>query len=342
MTHLNTEGTEWRREGELIGRIMIILFILAALIFNISVKVMAEIDPYEYSLQVGLAEEVRGEVVISSKGISEIKLNNNEMLVTDNIRTFTLTYNDNAITLIEGRKDVEDELLIKTGPAGGVKIVLNDLGNNESYLVLGKDTEINILARGGCIYASELDGEGYDRDTLQWRYINPDLRLRVLRGTVRIYYRPNGKLRLGSPYTPNTEIRVNESEINEYIDYEVQVLTGEAAQKEEVTGEGLGNEMEAKVQQYIQNHLDVYNVESIDELETSIKQQLMAQLDTLRESYAEMEESIKEHSSQMQADIVTVLKVYKGEASLEDATVTSGELVKLKGDWDFPGKVEKF
>ncbi|MFW6281777.1 MAG: hypothetical protein ACOC1O_03155 [bacterium] len=326
-----------------IKRIQVILFVLIVLIFTISLIVNADIDPYNYSMVIGRAENVQGEVILNSKNGIKININNNEPISTENIRTFTLTYNDNAITLIDGRKDIEDDLNIQTGPGGCMKIILNDLGNNESYLLLSKDTEINILARGGCIYTTEFDGEGYDQDTLQWRNIYPDLRVKVVRGTVRIYYRPNGKLRLGSPSTPNADIRINEHNINDYIDYELQVLTGEAAQQEDVSFRGIGIDLEAQLQQITQNYLTVYKVDSVDELEESIRQQLMSQLDVMKETYSETVKNMeKMFSSPMMGNIATILKVYEGEVRVGDIVVKSGELVKVKGDGGLPGKPEEF
>ncbi len=296
-----------------------------------------EIDPYDYSLVIGQITGLQGDVSLTDKVGNKVKLNNNELVSTDNIRQFTLTYNDNAFTLIDGRKDIEDKLTLVTGPRGKMKLVLNDYENNESYFALGEDTEVIINISGGIQFAPDQDGEGYDRDTLKWRNIAPYMHVKVIKGSMRVFFRPNGRFHMGSPSTENAEIRINESDIQDYIDYEVQVLTGEAAQQEEVAIDG-------DIQAMTQSFLMFYNVDSIEELSPDIREQLLSQIELFKESM----KSLNEQFSNMPAmannthNTATVLKVYNGEAWLEETVVKSGEMSRIKGEIGSASKPEKF
>ncbi|MFW6029602.1 MAG: hypothetical protein ACOCRO_05045 [Halanaerobiales bacterium] len=332
-------------KNKLLITFMLSIFILLS---NFTLLADEEIDPYQYSVVLGWAEELEGEVVLTKKSGETIKIKNKQAISSEKIRIFTLIYNDNAITLTDGRKDIEDLITLKTGANGSLKLRLNDLQNNESYLLINNDTEISISIRGGCIYTTEMDGEGYDSNTLKWRHINPYTNIKVHSGKVRVYYRPNGKLSLGDTSTENGEIRVNQSRIKNYIDYEVQVLRGEDAKEIEVNSSDIYSaEMNDTIQGLIDGYLELYQVENIEELDSDIKETLMMQLEVVQQSYQEINESVAEMEESglwddVVGNLVTILKVYKGEASLEDTLVTDRELSIINGNIGRASTPEKF
>ncbi len=323
----------------------IIFVISMGLVLLVSVLALADtdIDPYSYSLNLGRVENLNGNIELICEDGEVIKLSNNDLINTDNIRFFTLTYNDNGITLTDGKKSIEETLTLKSNSNGGMKLVFNDLEKNESYLIIDNNTEIQLSIKGGIVYRTEHDAEGYDIETLQWRYMNPYIDLKVVKGKIRVYYRPNQKLSLGAPSTENANIRINTSNNKDELEYELEFLTGEAAANEEVVSSGFSAEQEEVINNLTENYLNLYQVDSIDELDKDIKEQLLLQLDNIVESYKEMDKNMKEiNQLGMLGDILTVLKVYKGELILEGSKVKGGEMIKVKGNGGRPGQVESF
>jgi len=316
-----------------------IFIVITLLLFNTIIIAEKIIDPYNYELVLGKVTNLQGEAFFINENNQSIKLKNNNLLSTQKIKKFMLIYNDNAQTLIDGRKDMAEKLTIKTSANGKFRLLLTDDNKKNNYLLIGPNTEIKLTIKGGCLYTTEFDGEGYDIETLKWRDIKKNITWNIHKGKVKVLYQKNNIFRLGAPNTENAKIYID-NQIQD-IEYEVIVLTGEEASKEKIKVASLTPEMTAQIEAIKNNYLLVYKVDKIENLPTEIKSQLNDQIANFKTAYQEAENNMNNMMNQTR-QIVTILKVYKGEAKLEDTKLTDGELAKVKGDIKRASKPEKF
>jgi len=316
-----------------------IFIVITLLLFNTIIIAEKIIDPYNYELVLGKVTNLQGEAFFINENNQSIKLKNNNLLSTQKIKKFMLIYNDNAQTLIDGRKDMAEKLTIKTSANGKFRLLLTDDNKKNNYLLIGPNTEIKLTIKGGCLYTTEFDGEGYDIETLKWRDIKKNITWNIHKGKVKVLYQKNNIFRLGAPNTENAKIYID-NQIQD-IEYEVIVLTGEEASKEKIKVASLTPEMTAQIEAIKNNYLLVYKVDKIENLPTEIKSQLNDQIANFKTAYQEAENNMNNMMNQTR-QIVTILKVHKGEAKLEDTKLTDGELAKVKGDIKRASKPEKF
>ncbi len=316
-----------------------IFIVITLLLFNTIIIAEKIIDPYNYELVLGKVTNLQGEAFFINENNQSIKLKNNNLLSTQKIKKFMLIYNDNAQTLIDGRKDMAEKLTIKTSANGKFRLLLTDDNKKNNYLLIGPNTEIKLTIKGGCLYTTEFDGEGYDIETLKWRDIKKNITWNIHKGKVKVLYQKNNIFRLGAPNTENAKIYID-NQIQD-IEYEVIVLTGEEASKEKIKVASLTPEMTAQIEAIKNNYLLVYKVDKIENLPTEIKSQLNDQIANFKTAYQEAENNMNNMMNQTR-QIVTILKVYKGEAKLEDTKLTDGELAKVKGDIERASTPEKF
>jgi len=316
-----------------------IFIVITLLLFNTIIIAEKIIDPYNYELVLGKVTNLQGEAFFINENNQSIKLKNNNLLGTQKIKKFMLIYNDNAQTLIDGRKDMAEKLTIKTSANGKFRLLLTDDNKKNNYLLIGPNTEIKLTIKGGCLYTTEFDGEGYDIETLKWRDIKKNITWNIHKGKVKVLYQKNNIFRLGAPNTENAKIYID-NQIQD-IEYEVIVLTGEEASKEKIKVASLTPEMTAQIEAIKNNYLLVYKVDKIENLPTEIKSQLNDQIANFKTAYQEAENNMNNMMNQTR-QIVTILKVHKGEAKLEDTKLTDGELAKVKGDIERASTPEKF
>ncbi len=307
----------------------ILLSVLILILISPSIHAEKVIDPHNYNLILGKILEFKGEAFIINENGTTSKIKNNDSISSSKIKRFILEYNDNAQTLIGGRKEIKEKLTIKTLAGSRLKISLIDNDQNDNYIILGPNSEASFSVQGGCLYSSEHDGEGYDKNTLKWREIKKDITWKLLSGNAKVLYRKNDKYILRAPTTENANIYIDNSIDN--IEYEVIILKGNEATKQEVEVESLNLEMNAQIEAIKNNYLLVYKIESIDQLPKDIKIQLENQIDMFKESYQKAEATMNEMMNQT-IQIVTILKVYKGEAKIENTKLKNGQRAMVKGD----------
>src|SRR6056297_564691 len=178
-----------------------IFIVITLLLFNTIIIAEKIIDPYNYELVLGKVTNLQGEAFFINENNQSIKLKNNNLLSTQKIKKFMLIYNDNAQTLIDGRKDMAEKLTIKTSANGKFRLLLTDDNKKNNYLLIGPNTEIKLTIKGGCLYTTEFDGEGYDIETLKWRDIKKNITWNIHKGKVKVLYQKNNIFRLGAPNT---------------------------------------------------------------------------------------------------------------------------------------------
>ena len=312
-------------------KLPVLLIFLIILIISISLQAEEKIiDPYNYNLILGKVVDLKGEALVIKEDGQSIKLNNDDLISSKKINQFMLIYSDNAETLTGGRKDMEEKLIIKTSANSTLKLLLNSNDENgNNFILLGPNTELKVKLKGGCLYSTEHDGEGYDPETLMWRHIKKAITWNLLNGSVKVSYQQNDEFRLGAPTTENAHIHIDNGIEN--IEYEVIVLKGEEAQQQDVKVESLTPQMNAQIEAIKNNYLLVYKVNTIEELPADIKTQLAEQIEMFKESYQEAENTMNEMMDQTR-QIVTILKIYQGKAKLENTELQSGEMAKVKGD----------
>ena len=309
--------------------VLLLLVFIISIIFTPITLAEESIDPYNYELILGQVDNLQGEVMLIKEDGTNVKLKNNEYINSQQIKRFMLIYSDNAQTLIDGRKELKEDLKIRTGPNGELQILLSSTDKDKNYLLVGPNAEIDFTISGGCCYMTEHDGEGYDKSTLKWRHIKKDITWRLISGNVKVLVQKNDEFRLGSPTTENAHIHIDTG--NEISEYEVNVLKGDKAVQEDVKVASLTPEMNAQIEAIKNNYLLVYKVDSIEKLPPEIKNQLDEQIKAFKESYQQAENTMNEMMDQTR-QIVTILKIYQGKAKLEDTDLKSGEMAKVKGD----------
>lgn len=303
----------------------ILILILFIFFSFLNLKAAETINPDNYIVLIGRVESLTGEAVIISETGEEKELKQGDLIYSDKVVEYVENIDDRNF-VDDGFKKIEEKYVLKTNPDTELKIILNDFQNENGNLTIGAESEIEVVIKGGCYYASDYDCEGFNYDTLRWRHKKKEFNLKINSGTGRFVYRPNDSCYLHVE-TDNFNKDSNYRLIGDKpLDFEVEVRAKEVderavAQKEEIK-QGIKDSIEVI--------LLAYDAESVKDLDENIRVVVEKQIADLEAYYNEIDDSDIYFGPEEVSNIITTVRVYQSQFKYQGETFSAGEMLVIK------------